>query len=125
MIGRMTMMLGALACGGAALAQQGLGSQGNAMTVGVMQDRAANGPAQALFVEKCAMCHRQMGMGTVILSRRMPATQAMLEQRTDLTGDYVRTVVRTGMGNMPRISRGEVSDRQLDTIVGYLTERRP
>lgn len=96
----------------------------NAMSIGALQDRSSKSPAEALFVEKCAMCHRQMGMGTVLLSRRMPASSAMLETRTDLTRDYVASAARLGIGNMPRISRGEVSDAQLDTIAGYLAKGR-
>src|SRR6185312_219749 len=79
-------------------------------TSGVMQDRSSKSPAEALFVEKCGMCHRQMGMGTVILARRMDPSKAMLEARKDLTPEYVIQAARAGVGNMPRIQRGEVSD---------------
>ena len=85
-----------------------------------IQVRTAGSAAEALFVEKCSMCHRQRGMGTVILSRRMEAAKAMLEQRSDLTAPLIAGVVRTGAGNMPRITRGEVSDEQLAVITGYL-----
>jgi mono/diheme cytochrome c family protein len=30
--------------------------------------------------------------------------------------------VRAGIGNMPRIGRGEVSDAELDTIAAYLAK---
>lgn len=89
---------------------------------GVMQDRTSKSPEEALFVEKCSMCHRQMGMGTVILARRMPPEQAMLETRKDLTIDLVNAAVRQGIGNMPRIGRGEVSDAQLRQISAYLAK---
>jgi mono/diheme cytochrome c family protein len=71
------------------------------------------------------MCHRQMGMGTVILARRMDPKVAMLEQRTDLNRDFIIQVARNGIGNMPRIQRGEVSDAQLETIATYLTKGKP
>lgn len=89
---------------------------------GVMQDRSSQSPDEALFVEKCSMCHRQMGMGTVLLARRMAPAIARLEQRDDLTADYVKMAARQGIGNMPRISRGEVSDVQLDRIAAYLAK---
>jgi cytochrome c553 len=89
---------------------------------GGLQDRTSKSRAEALFVEKCGMCHRQMGMGTVILARRMDPKVAMLETHTDLTTDYIRTATRQGTGNMPRLSRAEVSDTQLATITAYLTE---
>jgi mono/diheme cytochrome c family protein len=90
---------------------------------GVMQDRSAKSIDEALFVEKCGMCHRQMGMGTVILARRVDPKLAKLEDRKDLSADYVRSAARQGIGNMPRIGRGEVSDAQLARITRYLTER--
>ena len=90
---------------------------------GVMQDRTSRSADEALYVEKCSMCHRQMGMGTVILARRMDPKVARLEARDDLTADYITLAARQGIGNMPRINRGEVSDAQLARITVYLTKR--
>ncbi|HKJ74980.1 MAG TPA: cytochrome c [Alphaproteobacteria bacterium] len=73
---------------------------------------------KALFHEKCAMCHEPNGMGTALLARR--TKPAELTKRTDLTKDFVIQVARTGLGNMPAISRGEVSDPQLEAIAAYL-----
>ena len=89
---------------------------------GAMQDRSSKSPPEALFVEKCGMCHRQVGMGTVILAGGMDPRLAMLEARTDLTADLITAAARQGIGNMPRISRGEVSDAQLAEITSYLTK---
>jgi mono/diheme cytochrome c family protein len=98
-----------------------LEQKGNA-GMSALQDRSSTSPAGALFVEKCAMCHRQFGMGTVILARRVEKGQEMLENRPDLSVDFVRQAVRAGIGNMPRIGRGEVSDAELDTIAAYLAK---
>lgn len=92
---------------------------------GALQDRSAKTPGEALFVEKCGMCHRQMGMGTVILARRMDPKLAMLEARSDLSAEFVAAVARLGIGNMPRISRAEASDTQLAAISSYLTTKEP
>jgi mono/diheme cytochrome c family protein len=73
---------------------------------------------KALFHEKCAMCHGPTGMGTGLLDRRVKP--ALLEERKDLTVDYVITAARTGIGNMPPIPRGEASDAQLGAIAKYL-----
>jgi mono/diheme cytochrome c family protein len=89
---------------------------------GALQDRSSMTADEALFVEKCSMCHRQMGMGTVSLARRVPSDRAMLEKRTDLTVDFVKVVARRGLTNMPRISRIEVDDAQLDRIARYLAK---
>ena len=79
----------------------------------------------ALFAEKCAMCHRTMGMGTVLLSRRMDPAVAPLEKRRDLTAEFVTTAARVGLGNMPRISRGEVADGDLALIAAWLATPAP
>lgn len=89
-----------------------------------VQDRRSHSPAEALYVEKCAMCHRQMGMGTMVLARRTEAGKEMLELRENLTPDYVKLAARNGIGNMPRIQRGEVSDAQLDIIARYLAKEK-
>jgi cytochrome c5 len=98
------------------------GTQVRNATGGAIQNRSSRSPAEALFVEKCGMCHREMGMGTVILARRMDPAKAMLEKRTDLPSDFVISAARNGIGNMPRISRGEVSDAQLEIISDYLAK---
>jgi cytochrome c len=86
---------------------------------GVMQDRSSRSADERLYVEKCSMCHRQMGMGTVILARRMDPKLARLEARSDLTTEYITAAARQGIGNMPRIPRGEVSDAR---IAAYLNK---
>ena len=114
-----------LLAGGGAPAQGQSATRITNATRGGIQDRSSHSPAEALFVEKCGMCHRQMGMGTVVLARRIDPAQAMLEERSDLTPEYVIQAARAGIGNMPRIQRGEVSDAQLAIIAHYLAKRRP
>lgn len=87
---------------------------------GVMQDRSSRSQDEALYVEKCSMCHRRMGMGTVILARRLNPEQAELEKNPRLNEAYIRLAARQGIGNMPRISRAEVSDDQLARIARYI-----
>ena len=87
-----------------------------------MDAAVAAPPGQDLFVEKCAMSHRQMGMGTLQLMRRMPADQALLENRVNLAPQYIEYVVRNGLGIMFSLSRAEVSDEQLQQISAYLAK---
>jgi 4-hydroxy-3-polyprenylbenzoate decarboxylase len=47
---------------------------------------------------------------------------AKLEARKDLPAEFVVQAARAGNGNMPRISRGEVSDAQLQVIAQYLAK---
>ncbi len=111
-----------LSAGNAAEPSKPAGTEVKNATGGALQDRSSKSPAEALFVEKCGMCHRQMGMGTVILARRVDPSKAMLEARTDLTSAFVVQAARAGIGNMPRMQRGEVSDAQLETIARYLAK---
>ncbi|MEO0062610.1 MAG: hypothetical protein RLZZ08_1170 [Pseudomonadota bacterium] len=73
---------------------------------------------EAMFVEHCAQCHGPNGMGTGLLGRRVQP--AMLEQRDNLAAAYVVMAARRGVGNMPAIPRGEVSDADLKLIADYL-----
>jgi mono/diheme cytochrome c family protein len=73
---------------------------------------------EALYVEHCAMCHGANGMGTGLLGRRVQP--ALLEARDNLPAQYVIVAARQGIGNMPAIPRGEVSDDALRQIAEYL-----
>lgn len=75
---------------------------------------------EGLYLEKCAMCHGPGGMGTGLLARR--TDQPLLEKRTDLTAEFVVQAARMGIGNMPAIPRGEVSDAQLQQIADHLAK---
>lgn len=76
----------------------------------------------AVYTRECALCHEQMGTGTLMLARRLGEDNAILAQRTDLQPLYVQAVVRNGIGSMPAITRVEVTDSQLEQIVRYLTQ---
>lgn len=80
---------------------------------------------KAVFEHRCGMCHRERETGTFTLARRLGADRALLEARTDLAPVYIRTVVRWGLVNMPRISRVEVPDDDLNAVVAYLTAPKP
>jgi mono/diheme cytochrome c family protein len=73
---------------------------------------------KVLYREKCSMCHGKNGMGTGLLARRVKVAELLL--RDDLNAMYVAQVARAGIGNMPAIPRGEVSDEQLNAIASYL-----
>lgn len=83
-----------------------------------LSSRPGAKPGEKLYLERCAMCHGPGGMGTGLLARR--ADQPLLEKRTDLTIDYVAQAARMGIGNMPAIPRGEVSDADLQLIAAHL-----
>jgi mono/diheme cytochrome c family protein len=96
---------------------------GTALPARAAQEAATPSRGEVAFVHRCAMCHREGQTGTVVLARRLGPTQALLEKRTDLAAPYVRQVVRGGLMNMPRISRVELPDADLDAVIEYLTRR--
>ncbi len=73
---------------------------------------------EALYVAHCASCHAAGGMGTGLLARRIQP--ALLEARDNLAAAYVIVAARQGIGNMPAIPRGEVSDAEMQAIADYL-----
>lgn len=75
---------------------------------------------KAAFTHRCAMCHRDGQTGAFILARRLGKEKSLLEQRTDLQPVYIRQIVRLGLVNMPRISRVEIPDPDLDAVIAYL-----
>jgi mono/diheme cytochrome c family protein len=87
---------------------------------------ATNLDGKSLYRERCGMCHQSIGMGVALLSRRPGDTsKGLLEERKDLSAAFVSTAVRSGLINMPRIARGELSDPELAAIAGYLAQGRP
>ena len=81
-------------------------------------DRPNATGGEALYVEFCAMCHAPNGMGHGLLGRRIDTPD--LEKRGNLPAQYVVLAARQGIGNMPAIPRGEVSDAELQAIADYL-----
>lgn len=75
---------------------------------------------ERLYGSKCAFCHVGRNTGTIMLGRRLGKEMAELHKRTDLDADYVKAVVRTGIVNMPPISRVDVTDDELEKIADYL-----
>ena len=98
-------------------------AQGAAAAAAAPDDVVARG--RQAFTHRCSMCHREGGTGTFILARRLGTEQALLERRSNLQPEYVRYVVRWGLVNMPRISRVELPDADLDAVVAYLAKPAP
>jgi cytochrome c553 len=86
---------------------------------------AASAGGEAIFSNRCGSCHLAGGMGTNLLTKQRLALgeqpeNGLLTNRKDLTPDYVKQVVRQGKMAMPRLSRVEVTDSELDAIAAYL-----
>lgn len=78
-----------------------------------------------LYKGTCLYCHGPNVWGTFTLGRRLGADHALLEERQDLVGPYVKAVVRAGLGSMPAFRRTELTDADVDAIVDYLTRANP
>jgi len=79
----------------------------------------------ALFSNRCGACHLVGGMGTNLLTKQQmaagrPPEMGLLTNRDDLTADYVKSVARMGKAAMPRQTRVDVTDAELDKIAAYL-----
>ena len=87
---------------------------------------AGSSPGRAVFWNYCEACHGDGPgkPGTAALAAKYNgARPALLEQRTDLTPELVRTLVRGGVSVMPIFRKTELSDADLDLLVNYLVRR--
>jgi (+)-pinoresinol hydroxylase len=85
---------------------------------------AADSAGERIFAQWCAGCHADspFAPATILLKQLRGPGQAVIEQRTDLNGASIRYLVRHGNGGMPSFRRTEISNADLDAIVGYLTQ---
>ncbi len=78
-----------------------------------------------LFSNRCGTCHLDAGMGTnLIIGQQValgqPPSMGLLTNRDDLTADYVTSVARMGKGAMPRQTRVDITDAELEKVAAYL-----
>jgi len=74
-----------------------------------------------LFHARCGYCHMAGGTGTIMLGRRLGKDRSLLEERTDLSAEYIKKITRVGINSMPPHNRIELPDSELDLIAAYLT----
>lgn len=80
----------------------------------------------AVFGKWCSDCHgRPDGPGTRALERRYGNSErGLLEQRIDLTPEFVEYVARHGLGFMPPFRKTEISDSELKAVADYLSQKQ-
>ena len=68
---------------------------------------------QQVFMRECHQCHPggEAGLGPAINNKPLP-------------GFLIKFQVRNGLGAMPAFSQNEISPKELDHLVGYLTALR-
>jgi cytochrome c5 len=94
-------------------------------TAGAVAADAPQSEGERLFHAKCGVCHEGMTSGVIMLGKRLGPDKRFLADRTDLEPAYVKIVVRQGLRGMPPITRVEVTNPELDQIIGYLTRNNP
>jgi mono/diheme cytochrome c family protein len=99
----------------------------SAMIVGTSftQVALAQKSAPAAYEKWCSPCHAPGPghPGTQSLQiKYKDSLPAVLEDRTDLTADVVKTMVRQGVLMMAPFRKTEVSDAELDAIAAYLSK---
>lgn len=80
-------------------------------------------PGQTVFQHWCLPCHGEGPghPGTAALDAKYNGTKpAVLEQRTDLTPPFVKTMVRQGISVMAPFRKSEITDAELDALANYL-----
>ena len=97
----------------------------------LVQDVTAQGApgkqrGQAVFNHWCAPCHAagpgHPGTQGLELKYRDNNVPAVLEERNDLTPEFVKTIVRQGMFSMAPFRKTEITDAELDAIAAYLSK---
>lgn len=83
----------------------------------------ARAAGAAIYGKWCSDCHSTAGgPGSMALERKYHGQlPAILNQRTDLSPDYISQVVRQGVSFMPSFRKTEISNAELAQLGAYLT----
>lgn len=74
----------------------------------------------------CVTCHGKNMPATDALGILYKDTEisAILDERTDLTPEFIEFYVRNGKHSMPFFRKTEINDKQLKDLLNYLTRDR-
>ena len=78
-----------------------------------------------IFDKHCIHCHAngEEYTGTRQLAVTRGKDKAVLEQRDDLTAEYIRYIVRNGLMSMPPFKPSNITDKELKALTDYLTHK--
>ena len=88
---------------------------------------AATADGARVYQKWCAPCHAPgiSHPGTHALQAKYAGQKSgLITEWSDLTPDYVRTMVRHGISVMPQFRKTEISDAELDALAEYLARKR-
>lgn len=80
-----------------------------------------------VFDKWCGICHgkRERMPGTASLAIKYDGNPpAALEERTDMSAEFIRYNVRNGVMIMPAFRATEISNAELDLLVDYLKAKK-
>ncbi len=80
---------------------------------------------KALYAATCVYCHGPRGYGTEALAARLGAGKGVLDGRSDLNAEYIRAIVRQGLGNMPAYTPTDLTEDQIAAVGEYLMRNNP
>ena len=108
-----------------------------ALAAPVLLQAASPDNGKVVYEKWCLPCHgarvktdfpgtsNAMYPGTAALALKYKGQQPpLLKDRTDLTPELVKTVVRNGLYAMPRTRKTEISDAELADVAAYLTRKK-
>jgi ubiquinol-cytochrome c reductase cytochrome c subunit len=72
---------------------------------------------QGLFTEHCAGCHQVVAQGGFVTGARVPPLE-------DSSARQIAEAVRIGPYLMPRFSKKQISDSELDSIIAYVASTK-
>jgi len=81
---------------------------------------------QVVYERWCAPCHAPGNIypGTVALQTKYEGKiPAALMARTDMTPEFVKQFVRTGVSIMPFFRKTEITDSELDNLASFLVTK--
>ena len=91
------------------------------------QNDAATQKGNEIYQYWCATCHGA-GPGhpgtTALAAKYKGGRPGLLEERTDLSPQGIRFAVRRGISIMPFFRKTELTDTDLEAVIGYLTRNR-
>lgn len=90
------------------------------------QGKSAGERGRVVFNYWCAPCHApgpgHPGTQSLQVKYRDVNTPPVLEDREDLTPEFVKTIVRTGIMSMAPFRKTEITDTELEEITAYLAK---
>ena len=96
---------------------------GSAFAYLAMPATGAEMTGKEVFDHYCSYCHGSGdGSGTMQLGRTRGRDKALLTERTDLTPEYIKFIVRHGLRSMPPFVPSDLTDAKLKSLAGFLAK---